>query len=160
MYSFVAQKLFATTNRLGLESSFAEIGKFGVILRQVGIALELDLSLVGSLACRSSFSVSSVKAIHNVHAFNDFPNRTKALIIQKGIALLASIDKDLGSTTIGSSRGKDDCSSCVGNLDGVILENLSTPLGLQGRISRNAKLRNKARNDTKDAAVVPKSSLG
>ena len=147
---------FATTN-LGLEGGFAEIAEFGKVLRQVGIALQLDLALIGTTARGSALAISGVELIHNIHSFNDFSNGTKALIIQKGIALFTGIDKNLRCATIGTGRGKHHRSPRIGHLDGIVLEVLSAPLGLQGGISRNAKLRNKARNDTKDAATVPKS---
>lgn len=122
--------------------------------------MELNASLIGPLAGWCALSVSSVHAIDNVHALNDFSNRAKALIVQERISLFPCIDKDLCGTTIGTGRGKDHGSAGIGNLDGVVLEVLASPTALNRRVAIDSKLDNKAGNHTKDSAFVPKSNFG
>ena len=126
---------------------------------QIGIALELNFALIGTLAGGGAFAVTSVHAINNIHAFNNLSNGTKALIIQKCIALVTSVDEYLCRATIGASRGKDNGTTCVGDLDGVVLEILASPFALYGGVAVNAKLNNKARNDAKDATIVPEAGF-
>jgi len=80
----------------------------------------------------------------------------KSLFIQKVIALLPRIDENLGRPSAGSSRGKDYSSSLVAHQDRIILNLCVSPLGLNGRIAIDSKLRHKAWKYTKETTSIPK----
>lgn len=139
---------------------FAKVGEFWVFLCQVGVSLQLDLGLTGAFASRGSFSVACIQLIYDIHAFDDPSDGTESLIIEESIALITRVDENLSCAAVGTSRGKDNGSTGVCDLDGVVLEDLSTPLTLHGRVTVDAKLSNESRNHAKNSAFVPKARFG
>ena len=87
-------------------------------------------------------------------------NGSKALRVQKGIAILSSIDENLTGAGISTIVGKGDGTAAVANFDGIIGNGVAAPLGLHCGVSVNAPLRDKSWQDSKDATVLPKARLG
>ena len=87
-------------------------GQFGKLALQIGIALQLNSSLIGSLSRRSPFAIPGIHLVdHFFHSIYDNTNGCKSLSIQKGI--VSCIDKDLGRSCIGTGRGKDQGSPTI-----------------------------------------------
>lgn len=71
------------------------VRELGVRSFQVRVTLGLNQTLVWSLSGGSSFSISSIELIDNVHAFDDLSERRKALFVQETISFVICIEKDL-----------------------------------------------------------------
>lgn len=124
---------------------------------------------------RSSVPVSRKKRIHQFHSFHHVSDRTKSLVVQKGIAFMTGIDKNLRSSRMGrSSRGKghgtaliadsvtslgclvDTTTTTTSGRQGVVRNGTTAPVSLHVRIGRNPKLSKDSREDPKNPTLIPK----
>ena len=69
---------------LACRDNVTELGEF---FHEIFITLVLNSSLTGL------FAIPTKDAIHNLHSTNDFSNRTKALLVEKGISLGVCVDE-------------------------------------------------------------------
>lgn len=136
------------------------VGKLWVGFFQVRIAFGLDESLVGTLSGRLPFAVACIQLINNVHSLNHLSERREALLVQKGIAFVSSIEKDLGRSRVGSSRSKNHSASGIGDFDGIIGDASGSPLALYVGVAIDSKLTDKARKHSKDASIIEKLFFG
>jgi len=120
----------------------------------------LNQTLIGSFANRSTFTISSVTSVDDVKAFDHFANGRKPLLVEEPVPVLPGVDEDLSGATVGTSGGKHDSPSFVRDSHWVILQRGRSPFGLNFGITRNSELHDHVREDSKDPAVIPKTSIG
>ena len=132
-----------------------DVVQFGKLVVEIGIPLCLNQALIGASSGGSTFAVGGIELrLRQFHALHDFSKGSKALTVQKGIVF--GVEKDLSGSGIRTGRGKDDGAFGVGDLDGVIWEGFGTPLTLDGWITIDSELSDKAWQNAEEAAVLVK----
>ena len=71
--------------------------------------------------------------------------------------MVSRVDENLGCSSVGSSCGKDYCSSAVGDLDWIIRNRVGPPFAHDTGITVDPKLCDKARQHSEESAVVIES---
>jgi hypothetical protein len=60
---------------------FGNVGQFWIAFRKIGISLGLDQTLIGTTATGSTFTVTRVQLVDNIHAFNYYSKGAEPLLV-------------------------------------------------------------------------------
>ncbi len=100
-------------SRVSFNCSFLDVIQFGEAFAEIGIALRLNLSLIGL------FTVPAIDLIDDVHSHSHLAEWSKPLAVQAGV--IFEVDEDLGRAAVRQrTLGKRDIARRVGFLDGFV----------------------------------------